>query len=167
MHTRRQFVAVTLASVPMFAQNQKDSADCDSLRDLVAAPITSDSKTIRIDLQSEPFDGSDAYRLAIADLIRDHFPRWIIVDPDAKPKLRLTSSNLNGEAQVVEIEFSWTAYQLVRRGLSPVVVSGFFRYKSRGGLVVGDRNERIGMVREAAYGLLSEFQKDDWPKLVG
>jgi hypothetical protein len=167
MHTRRKFVAVTLASMPMLAQNQKDSAECDSLRALVAAPITTDSKTIRIDLQSETFDASDVYRLAIADLIRDHFPRWIIVDPDAKPKLRLTGSNLNGDAQVVEIEFGWTAYQLVRRGLNPVVVSGFFKYKSKGGLIVGDRNERIGMVREAAYGLLSEFQKDDWPKLVG
>lgn len=167
MHTRRQFIAIALALSPAFAQKQKDSTACDSYRDLVVTSLTTDSKTIRVDLQSETFDDSDAYRLAVADLIRDHFPRWIIVDPGAKPKLHLTGSNLNGEAQLVEIDFGWTAYQVIRTGLNPVVASGFFRYKSGGGLIVGDRNERVGMVREAAYGLLSRFQKDDWPKLVG
>jgi hypothetical protein len=66
----------------------------------------------------------------------------------------------------VEIEFGWMVHQFIRTGLNPVVASGFFQSKSGGGLLVGDRNERIGMVREAAYGLLSRFQEEDWPKLV-
>ena len=121
MHTRRQFVFAAIVSIPALAQKQKDDTECNSLRNLATAPISADAKTMRLDLQSETFDDSDAHRLAIADLIQDHFSHWIIVDPNAKTKLHVTGTNLNGSAQVVEIEFGWKAYQLIQTRLDPAL----------------------------------------------
>jgi hypothetical protein len=168
MSTRRQFLFASIASTPAFAQTAtKKDSDCGALRDIVTHPITTDSKTMRLALRREEFDDSDAYELAIADLIREHFARWIIIDSDAKTELQISGSKLNGNAQTFAIEFGWNTYQIVRSGLDPVVAEGFFKYRSREGLMVGSRTERIGMVRDGAYGLLSEFQTSSWKKIAG
>lgn len=134
----------------------------DKCTDRESTPFSVDG-IINLAIESADFDDVSAYRLAIADVIHDHFSRWIAIDPEAKAKLKVAGGHISESGfQLIMLQFGWESYQLAKsraKGMAGVL-EGFFVLNSKVVMLQGERADRVEGVREMIFSIFSDIQKE-------
>lgn len=152
-----------VASDPCADEKQPSWLEGFKLADQLSAIYAGDtSGKFHMKILTEDLNGADAYRFAVAEVIRQHFAENIVVDPNASLLFYISGAQTK-EVNAQQIEFSIFAYtprQLVVGSTYKNILGKFVAEEDGGILVNAPLERRTQFVRETTYSLLSKLLAD-------
>jgi len=127
------------------------------------ATQVSDEKNapLKAELVVENLSGADAYRFAVAEVVKQYFPDFMVIDPTGALKIYITGTNClgSGKAQNIRIEVEALVHHPFRTGSQTIDMVGVIKLSHHDETMIGyDEREKAQIMREMAYKVLSEFR---------
>jgi len=116
---------------------------------------------LRAQLIVEKFGGSDAYALAVAEIAKQHFADFIVIDPAGVLKIYVTGTNYMGpgRAQGINITIQALVHHGFTVGSQKLNLLGWLKLAGEDQTISGyNDQERAQIMREMAYKVLSDFR---------
>lgn len=129
----------------------------------LSTKFTDKSLPLPVSFMTEKMDGGDAYQYAVAEVTRQHFASWFVIEPQGRLKLHIAGTDAFGPAQAQYIEFRVSTFvsHLSLIGAKEVVLSGSLVLGESGKWLQGYSSaEKAQKMREMAYTVLSEVVKN-------
>ncbi|MFI5089182.1 MAG: hypothetical protein ACHP7P_03895 [Terriglobales bacterium] len=120
-----------------------------------------DHPPLKMELLMEEFSGADSYRLAVAEIAKQYFSDFIVIDPVAPLKVYVSGTNYMGagRAQYVNVEVMAFVQHRFVTGSKSTDLHGTLKISETGQSLTGyDDQERARIMREMAYKVLSDFK---------